>query len=59
MLISKKKGEKLANKEMKVIYGGSCNCLPGCDCRKSNGENFFSPFDGHMTLWDSTYQGDN
>ena len=33
MLKSKVFGEKLADKEMKAIYGAEgCNCLPGCDC---------------------------
>jgi hypothetical protein len=51
MLISKVIGEKLADKEMKEIYGKihDCNCLPGCECEVMA---FYPRFDAHMTIWE-------
>ena len=54
MLKSKVFGEKLADKEMKAIYGGACNCLPGCDCSPT-GPGFYSPFDRHMNIWQASF----
>ena len=55
MLKSKVIGEKLANKEMKAIYGGGCNCLPGCDCTSTVGRLFYIPFDKHMLIWVASF----
>ncbi len=55
MLKLKVFGEKLADKEMKAIYGAEdCNCLPGCDCSPT-GLGFTSPFNGHMKVWEGRF----
>lgn len=47
MIISKSKGEKLADKELKDVYGGG-NCGGDCgicDCTASGGDKFYPAFD--------------
>ncbi len=61
MLISKKQGEKLSNKNMSTIYGsatcgGSCG---DCDCRSSNGDNFSSSHDPEMKSWEGLFTSFN
>lgn len=55
MLISKNQGEKLSPTELNSVLGAdscSCHTCGSCDCRSSNGENFYAAFDPMITKYD-------
>lgn len=49
------KQKVLGEKAMQAIKGGLCCWVGGgCDCTKSGGDDFVSPFEGWLTTMDGT-----
>lgn len=57
MIISKSKGERLTDKDLKTVYagfncGGDCG---NCDCTSSGGAKFYPAFDKEMTEFERVW----